>query len=260
MGARTAEQLQARITAIRRLLSEEPAQAIDAFIERLPRPYLLAAPEETAARHFRLLDPPLGAAELRTAAWPGERPGTYDLTVVAPDRPGLLARIAGTLALNGMNILSARAFTTEDGVALDLFAVAGVFEAEVSEERWRRFRTDLRKALEGRISLEYRLREKRRHYPRPRTSVPTTVDVDNESSDFFTVVEVSAPDRIGLLFDIARVFHDLEIDVHLAKVATFGSRVVDAFYVRDFLGAKVEDPEHLGELERAIVNRLTKGA
>ena len=64
------------------------------------------------------------------------------------------------------------------------------------------------------------------------------VEVDNDASDFFTVIEVGAPDRLGLLFDITRTFAELQLDVHLAKVATFGGRVVDAFYVRDDLGAE----------------------
>jgi [protein-PII] uridylyltransferase len=258
VGPDEAEQLQARIADIRRLLAEESPEAVDRYVARLPRPYVLTVTTETAARHFRLLSPRVAAAEVRTAAWPGERLGTYDLTVVAPDRPGLLAKIAGTLALNGLNILSARAFTTEDGVALDLFVVEGLFDQEVDEEGWRRVRTDLRKALEGRISLDHRVREKRRHYPRPRASVPTAVNVDNGASDFFTVVEVSAPDRIGLLFEVARVFHELDLDVHVAKVATYGERVVDAFYLRDLFGAKLEDPEHMREIEQAVLARLTE--
>jgi [protein-PII] uridylyltransferase len=55
---------------------------------------------------------------------------------------------------------------------------------------------------------------------------------------------------------VARAFHELELDVHVAKVATYGSRVVDAFYVRDLFGAKVEDPEHIREIERAVIARL----
>jgi [protein-PII] uridylyltransferase len=200
----------------------------------------------------------LGAAEVRTEAHPGERSGTHDVTVVVADRPGLLAKIAGAFALSGLSILSAQAFTTEDGVAIDHFVVEPAFEGDVDEERWRRFRSDLRKALAGRISLEYRVREKRGHYRPPATNVPTEVDVTNEASDFSTVVEVSCADRIGLLFDLARTFHDLELDVHLAKVATYGPRVVDAFYVRDLFGEKVEDPEHLREIERAIVARLAE--
>ena len=255
-GRDAAANLERLLGALRGLLRDEEQKAVDAYIDRLPRAYLLAVPPETAVRHFRLLTHPLGATELRTDARAGERPGTYDLTVVARDRPGMLAKIAGALTLHGMNILSAHAFTTEDGAALDLFAVAPLFEDEVDEDRWRRFRSDLRKALEGRVSLDYRVREKRRHYPRPKVAMPISVSVDNEVSDFFTVVEISAPDRIGLLFDVARAFHELELDVHVAKVATLGARVVDAFYVRDLFGEKVEDPEHIREIERAVLARL----
>ena len=108
----------------------------------------------------------------------------------------------------------------------------------VGEERWREFRSLLRKAIDGRVSLEHRMTEKRRHYPE-RSDTPVTVAVDNDASDFFTVIEIGAPDRIGLLYDITRTLSDLELDVHLAKVATYTDRVIDAFYVRDAVGRKV---------------------
>ena len=86
--------------------------------------------------------------------------------------------------------------------------------------------------------------------------MPVRVEVDNEASDFFTVIEVGAPDRLGLLFDITRTFAELQLDVHLAKVATFGGRVVDAFYVRDELGRRVDDPEIVAELGLALRSRI----
>ena len=187
----------------------------------------------------------------------GERPGTYSLSIVAADRAGLLSLIAGALSLAGLSILTAQVFTTEDGVAVDVFEVEGAFEAEVGDDRWREFRGILRRAIEGRLSLAYRVAEKRRHYPAPRDDVPLLVSVDNDASDFFTVIEVGAPDRIGVLFDITRTLAELQLDVHLAKVATYGSRVVDAFYVRDELGRKVDDAERIEELERALRARLS---
>ena len=147
-------------------------------------------------------------------------------------------------------------FTTDDDVAVDLFEVEGAFEEVVDEERWRRFRSVLRKALEGRLALEYRVKEKRGFYPPPRVDVPIRVDVDNEASDFFTVIEVGAPDRLGLLFDVTRTLFELQLDVHVAKVATYGGRVVDVFYVRDALGRKVEDAEYIEEITKAIRARL----
>ena len=212
----------------------------------MPRSYFLSVDPAQAARHFSLIAPAVGANEVRSAAVGGDRPGAYELLVVAVDRPGLLSWIAGSLSLAGLSILTAQAFTTDDGVAVDLFEVEGAFEPEIHEERWREFRTVLRKVLEGRISLEHRVEEKRRHYPPPRRPSPVTVRVDQEASDFFTVIEVGAPDRIGLLYDITRTLADLHLDVHLAKVATYTDRVIDAFYVRDELGRKVQDPAQVG--------------
>ena len=260
MDPERAGELGDRLETIRSLLASEPPAAVDTFLERLPRAYLLAVPAEDIASHFSMLSPSIGSSEVRTSERAGERHGTWDLAVVAADRPGLLARMAGSLALSGLSILSAQAFTTEDGVAIDLFVVEPAYHGEIDEERWRVVRQTLRKALEGRVSLEYRVREKRRHYPRPAADVPIEVRVLNDVSDFATVVEVEAPDRLGLLFDLARTFEDLQLDVYLAKVATYGPRVIDAFYVRDLYGQKVEDREHAEEIRRAIRAKLSEEA
>ena len=209
------------------------------------------SPPAQIARYYATIEPDLGKHDVRTSTRHGGRPGTYELLVVAADRPGLLSWIAGALSSAGLSILTAQVFTTEDGVAADLFEVQGVFEPVVGEERWREFRGLLRKAIDGRVSLEHRMTEKRRHYPE-RSDTPVTVAVDNDASDFFTVIEIGAPDRIGLLYDITRTLSDLELDVHLAKVATYTDRVIDAFYVRDALGRKVLETADVASAERSI--------
>lgn len=256
MDPQRAEELGDRTERVRSLLRGEPLPTVESYLERLPRPYLLAVSPEDVANHFTLLAPAMGSAEVRTAERAGARQGTWEIAVAAADRPGLLARMAGSLALSGLSILSAQAFTTEDGVAIDLFVVEPAYHGEIDEERWRVVRQTLRKALEGRLSLEYRVREKRRHYPRPHSDMPIEVRVLNDVSDFATVVEVEAPDRLGLLFDLARTFEDLQLDVSLAKVATYGPKVIDAFYVRDLHGEKIEDQEHAKEIRRAIRAKL----
>ena len=80
--------------------------------------------------------------------------------------------------------------------------------------------------------------------------------VDNEASDSATVIEVRAPDHIGVLYRITKALAELELDVRLAKVASLGHEVVDAFYVVDRDGRKVEDPEHLREIQRGIAVHL----
>ncbi|MGA9162741.1 MAG: ACT domain-containing protein, partial [Actinomycetota bacterium] len=256
VGPGTAERLTARAEAIRAAAAGEDPGSVERFLLRMPRGYVMTVPLDRVASHVRLLAPPIGSHEARTHTTEGSREGTYDLAVVATDRPGLLSMIAGALSLAGLSILTAQVFTTEDGVAVDLFELQGAFETEVDEERWRAFRATLRKAIEGRLSLEHRVREQRAHYPAPRRGIPVRVEVDNHASDFFTVIEVGAADRLGLLFDVTRAFAELGLDVHLAKVATFGERVVDSFYVRDDLGRRVDDPVRIGELERALRARI----
>jgi [protein-PII] uridylyltransferase len=173
---------------------------------------------------------------------------------VGRDRSGLLSWIAGSLALAGLSILTAQVFTTEDGVAADLFEVEGVWETEVPDRRWREFRGMLRRAVDGSISLERRVDEKRQWYPAPKVPAPVTVAVDNATSDFATVIEVGASDRLGLLYDITRTFAELGLDVHLAKVATYEGRVVDSFYVRDGMGRKLADDP--AEIDRVLRVRL----
>jgi [protein-PII] uridylyltransferase len=217
---------------------------------------VLNVPVERIATHLELLEAPVGVLDVRTLAEAGERPGTYALTVVAADRPGLLSWIAGALSLAGLSILTAQVFTTKDDVAVDLFEVEGVFESQVTEERWREFRSTLRHVLEGRVSLHHRVRQKRAHYRAPRTDVPTDVTVHNDVSDVFSIIEVGCADRIGLLFDATATLAELGLDVHLAKVATYGGRVVDVFYVRDELGRKVDEPDRIETIERTMASRL----
>ncbi len=256
MGEEVAERLSGRVNRLRELLPDANADEVDRFVLRMPRGYFLAVEPSRVARHYGTVAPAIGQRDVRTTSWPGMRPGSFELLVVAADRPGLLSWIAGCLALEGLSILTANVFTTEDGVAVDLFEVAGIFEAEVREDTWRGFRTALRRAIEGRISLEYHVMEKRKHYPTQKRLVPVSVTIDNEASDFFTVIEVGAADRIGLLYDITRTLSELQLDVHLAKIATYADRVIDAFYVRDVLGQKVTDPQQVQAIEGAMATRL----
>lgn len=178
------------------------------------------------------------------------------LTVVAPDRPGLFSRVAGTLALNGVDVVDASAHT-ETGMALEVFRVKSVFG---DEPNWPRVRADVERALAGRLALRARLAERARTYPAPRATnarpkAPRVV-VDNHTSDLATVVEVEAPDGIGVLYRITQALLECDLDIVNAKVQTLGSDAIDAFYVRDGRGAKVEDHAYLAEIERAVLHAL----
>ena len=80
--------------------------------------------------------------------------------------------------------------------------------------------------------------------------------VDNEASVRATLVEVRAPDGIAVLYRITHALADLGLDVRHAKVATLGAEVVDAFYVTDTGGKKV-DVSRRQEMQRAILTALS---
>ena len=178
------------------------------------------------------------------------------LTVVTGDRPGLFSRVAGVLALHGLAVLDA-AVTSRDGNALEVFRVESSFGPTIS---WERVVADLELVLDGRLALQARLAERARVYaPRSRpvpVQAPPRVVVDNGASRDATVVEVHAPDSIGVLYRITRALAELDLDIVSAKVQTLGDRVVDAFYIRDTMGRKVEDPALLVEIERALLHEL----
>jgi [protein-PII] uridylyltransferase len=198
--------------------------------------------------------------ELLARMEPGERvlEGQGDrLLVISPDRLGLFSRVAAVLALSGLDVLEAAAYSDERGMALDTFRVKPGLHGDVP---WDRVEGDLAKALDGRLALNARLRERARVYRRPvrRPQGPSEpqVLVDNELSEVATVLEVRAPDEVGVLYRITRAIADMDLDIRSAKVHTIGPDVVDSFYVRDRSGAKVTDPEYLVELERSIIGSL----
>jgi [protein-PII] uridylyltransferase len=177
------------------------------------------------------------------------------LTVVAPDRPGLFSRVAGVLALHGLDVRDAAA-TSESGWALETFRVESSFGPTFS---WDRARADLDRALAGRLALRARLAERDRTYGRARRGhgdVVPEVRIDLTASHGATVVEVHAPDRLGVLYRITSALADLDLDVASAKVQTLGPRVVDTFYVRGPGGGRVTDPQVLAEIERAVLHAL----
>jgi [protein-PII] uridylyltransferase len=248
-----AQRLERAEASVRDALRARPAEEVEVFLQSVPSAYLLSVSPGDVPVHFQLMSERPRPDEARIDVRPGQAEGTHVLTVVALDRLGLLADIAGALSASGLSILAARAFTSERGVALDEFEVLGAFERHVPAERWDRFQRALDGAMRG-ANLEQRLRSIRSHYRRPPAGIAVRIRIDQESSDFFTVVEVEGPDRIGLLFDLGRTFARLGVDVHLAKVATYGPRVVDVFYVTDEEGERIEDRELLTELIRGLAS------
>lgn len=186
--------------------------------------------------------------------------GVTELTVIAPDHPRLLSIIAGACAAGGANIVDAQIYTTTDGLALDTISVSREFERDEDEaRRAARIAETIEKALRGEIKLPEVVA--RRAAPKGRLKafvMEPEVNINNDWSNRYTVVEVTGIDRPGLLYELTATLSKLSLNIASAHVATFGERVVDVFYVTDLLGAKIASPTRQAAIKRALAQLFTR--
>ena len=230
-------------------------QAADEYLDAMPPAYTTAFEADVLAQHRALLA--RGELAIEWTELDNER---LSCTVVAPDRTGLLATVAASLSLVGFDIESAIGYTHHDGMALEVFTGTDRFDRLADASGRDRFTETLEGALSGELEIEAQLDERTRRY-RPAAVEATARDVrvivDVEASSFATVVEVHAPDDVGLLARVAAVFGDLDLDVTQAIVSTSGDRVVDVFYLRDGFRQKFTDPLAVDSLRATLLARLT---
>jgi [protein-PII] uridylyltransferase len=235
-----------------------PADRLETLLNFMSPRYLLYTPVNIIPNHLQL------HVELgdRPFVWRIEKSTdahTRTVTICAKDRPGLISRIAGVFTLNNIDILDVQVFTWRNNVALDVFEVKPPPDPIFEDERWERAGRHLADALADRLDLRKELiRKKNDATPiQPYTAErPTEIVVDNQSSSFFTIVEVFTFDFPGLLFRVTDALFKCGLDIWVAKIATKVDQVVDVFYVRDFDGQKVDAPQQVEAIKAAIKDIL----
>jgi [protein-PII] uridylyltransferase len=251
-----------------------PPERLEGYLDAMPPRYLLTrgAPaimgdlellsrlEEALEEDFRMRASDkagTGVAVIESA--PSPAGDGWTVTLIARHQPGLFSTMAGVLALHGVNIRSADFFLWGDSTEIHAYETANPPDTLFPDELWARVRRAVRYALTGKLSLDYRIQEKRASplaVKTPDMGIRPRVGVDNDSSEYFTVVEVYASDRLGLLYDIAVALDSLRLDVHMAKIDTLGLEVHDLFYVRGEKGRKVADQARIEELSRIVLASL----
>src|SRR5579872_4574027 len=172
-----------------------------------------------------------------------------EVTVVAPDRPGLLWRAAGVLAAHRLAVRSANA-TSVGATAVTVFDVEPQFGEPPDPTL---VAGDLRRMLLGRLDVADRLERRARAVPPRGPVIPAPrVTLVDEASETATVVEVRAHDAPGLLWRVGRALGECGLDVRAARVETLGAEVVDVFYVTGEDGQPLADRER----RRAIVGSV----
>jgi [protein-PII] uridylyltransferase len=181
------------------------------------------------------------------------------LTIAAPDRAGLLATVAGVLTLSGLVVRSAATISdTGTAMALLRFEVAPAFDRFPD---WGAVRADLEAALDGRLPVGTLLAEREAAYSRLRRKSAAytpeiAVLIDNDASDTSTVVEVRAPDRGPVLYEITHALTGAGVSINRALVSTLGAEAIDVFYVQTLEGKRVDDPRHRALMAAAVREAL----
>ncbi|MEU9886476.1 [protein-PII] uridylyltransferase [Sphaerisporangium sp. NPDC051011] len=175
------------------------------------------------------------------------------VTVVAPDRPGLLWRAAGVLAAHRMVVRAASAASASSTAVIE-FSVVPEYGTPPDPAT---LEADLRLVLAGRLDIEQRLARRTRSMRPARVPVaPPRVNLVDDASQTATVVEVRAHDRPGLLWRIGRAFGECNLDVRAARVETLGAEAVDVFYVVDRSGRPITDAAQRAQVRDQVLAAL----
>jgi [protein-PII] uridylyltransferase len=229
-------------------LAGEHGALVHDFVHSLPQRYLATVRAEAAARHLKLW------AVARRSGFAGEmhrgESGETDLTLVAHDRPGLLAMFAAALAANGIDILGAEVNSLTGGIALDTFVVREAGGGAPTPARWEAARADLLRLLSGAEDPHQLVQRRLRRASWASSAAPgvqTKIRVDDLSSERMTILDVLTQDRPGLLHTIADALHRTGVSIEVARIATEGNRATDAFYLRDLRSGR--SPGSSGKIE-----------
>ncbi len=236
-------------------------EEVNRQLSSMSRRYLLYVPARNIVDHINLFRN-LGE---RDYIWQiTKENGGSDMRTVSicgKDKPGFYSKIAGVFFQNNIDIVASQAYSLGDSHILDVFNVRPPKDRLFEKEKWEKAEKDLTCALEDDHYLDRALEKIPETLTAPpgKRPEPNQVRIDNETSSFFTIVEVLTYDFPGLLFAVTNALYRSGLNVNVAMVGTKVDQVIDIFYVRDVGGdQKVESEEKLDQIKSTIINCLPK--
>lgn len=233
--------------------SAEPARA--RFLEGLPTRYLRTHTQVEMDAHFALSK----GLETRSVALEVEhQKGVYKLTLLAKDKPGLFTSVAGAISSFGLDIVKAEAFSNASGVVLDTFTFTDPHRTlELNPSEVDRLRGVVRSVIEGKQDVRMLLRGRVRPTGPSRVKVPPAVHFRDDAADVATLVEIVAPDRPGLLHDLADAITGAGCNIEVVMIDTEAHKALDVFYVTKE-GTKLT-AEHKEDLQTRLLAACAGG-
>lgn len=232
--------------ALRRLRPQScSVRDFECFLAVMPARYVLQTTDRDVLAHIELARAFRASAEpflLARAHQPEAR--SFCLTLIAADRPGLFARVCAALNRHGLSVLSADLCTWDDGTVVDVFWVTEPLDMLYADEAFAQVEKSLRVLFEDEAELD---KVSTSVSPKQRKVFAlddelVSVRLDNEPSDFHTVLTVRAPDVGGLLATLSLTLYRLGLDLVFAKIATQKDKAMDTFHVR-MGGGKIPDAD-----------------
>lgn len=238
---------------------EEP---IRMDISSLPEDYLMSIAPEMVKHHLQVHRDQAMRLQQQVLIFPQEHGDYGSLLIMSKDRPGLLAKIFGVLALHNFSVLAAQIFTWPDDTVVDVIDTDSVTGQKFSEHDWERFTVDLNLAVNYRLDVGYKLLNKlQAEVYKTRKNIQKLeqkVIIDNITSDRFSIIEVYSEDKLGKLYQLAQVLSDFGLNIHKAKIATEVEQLIDVFYVTKRDGQKITESVFENKLKDALLQIVFK--
>ena len=177
----------------------------------------------------------------------------------------LLAKIAGSFSVVPINILSADIFPRGDNVVLGVFRVCSTKAHAVTDPReFELVEQSLRRALEDEnfdfLPLIERAKHQSRHPPALGIEFPIHIGIDNKTHPIYTLIEIQAPDRLGLLYDILTCLDRESVSIALSRINTQDGAAIDTLYVVDRSAhAKITDSQRITAIQQHLQSTILGG-
>ncbi len=222
------------------------------YFDLMPRRYFLSHTPKQIARHAEVVFA-LGQDRVFSSAVRAMRGDFSEFIVCTRDVRGLYAKVAGVLTVKGVNILGSHVYTTRSGLALEVYRVTTPPGGEEEQrETWRGVDSMLEVVLSGVSTVDDLIRRRGRPIggqERLPSSRPSSVRISADESDFYTILDISTDDRLGLLYDLTRTIAKNEFEIYISKASTILDQVADTFYLKEPGGAKCTDADRLAALK-----------